>query len=277
MEKSTRIIVLSIVATGAAAAVILNNVRSDAIETPPQASSDFDNTAATEERIRALELAVSEERRARQLLEDELLAVYAEIDSVRAGLLPSAGIEPGFTEITAEDTIVNARAGRASSEGPPTDRRGAMIEAGLAPGRADHILRREEELRYESMQAVFEARNSGESIDRFSTNFNPDAMLREEIGDAEYELYLKGNGRPTSVGISNVMASSPGERAGLQSGDEIVGYDGERVFSSFELMQLTMAGGEGNVVIDVVREGSPMQIVLPRGPIGVEIGRIRGR
>jgi hypothetical protein len=42
-------------------------------------------------------------------------------------------------------------------------------------------------------------------------------------------------------------------------------------------MQLTMAGGEGNVVIDVVRDGSPMQIVVPRGPIGVEIGRFRGR
>lgn len=90
-------------------------------------------------------------------------------------------------------------------------------------------------------------------------------------------MYLRANGRPTSVGISDVMASSPGERAGLLSGDEIVGYDGDRVFSSFELMQLTMAGGEGNVVIDVVRDGSPMQIVVPRGPIGVEIGRFRGR
>jgi hypothetical protein len=35
--------------------------------------------------------------------------------------------------------------------------------------------------------------------------------------------------------------------------------------------------GEGTVVVDVLRDGAPMQIVLPRGPIGVEIGRGRGR
>jgi C-terminal processing protease CtpA/Prc len=152
-----------------------------------------------------------------------------------------------------------------------------MVEAGLAPDRADYILRRESEMRYEAMQAVFEARNAGESVDRLSQGMNPDAMLREEIGDSDYEKYLEAQGRPTSVGVASVMASSPADRAGLQSGDEIVGYDGKRVFSSYELMQQTMTAGDGNVVVDVVRDGAPLQIVVPRGPIGVEIGRFRGR
>jgi hypothetical protein len=26
---------------------------------------------------------------------------------------------------------------------------------------------------------------------------------------------------------------------------------------------------EGNVVVDIVRDGAPMQLVLPRGPLGV--------
>ena len=103
-------------------------------------------------------------------------------------------------------------------------------------------------------------------------------MLRAEIGDADYEMYLEGNNRPTSVSISNVMASSPGERAGLQAGDEIVNYDGQRVFSTWELVQQTMGGGgEGTVVVDLLRDGAPIQIVLPRGPIGVEVGRTRER
>jgi S1-C subfamily serine protease len=106
---------------------------------------------------------------------------------------------------------------------------------------------------------------------------NPDAKLREEIGDSDYEKYLLANNRSTSVGVANVMASSPAERAGLQAGDEIVGYDGERIFSTTELMQRTMAEGDGDVVVDVVRDGSSMQIVLPRGPIGVETGRFRRR
>jgi hypothetical protein len=116
-----------------------------------------------------------------------------------------------------------------------------------------------------------------QSVDRLSQGMNPDAMLREEIGDSDYEKYLEAQGRPTSVGVASVMASSPADRAGLQSGDEIVGYDGKRVFSSYELMQQTMTAGDGNVVVDVVRDGAPLQIVVPRGPIGVEIGRFRGR
>ena len=62
-----------------------------------------------------------------------------------------------------------------------------------------------------------------------------------------------------------------------QPGDQIVSYDGERVFSTSDLMQRTMAPGSGDVVVDVVRDGVQMQVVLPRGPIGVESGRIRRR
>jgi len=152
-----------------------------------------------------------------------------------------------------------------------------MIAAGMSPDRVDWVLQRESELRFESLQARYDARNSEQPQNRFDPSFNPEAMLRAEIGDAEYENYLAANGRSTSVGISSVMASSPGARAGLQTGDEIVSYDGRRVFSASELIQQTMAGGEGNVVVDVMRDGAPMQIVVPRGPIGVEIGRFRGR
>ena len=179
--------------------------------------NEFDITAATEDRIQALELAVSEERRARQLLEEELLALYAEIDGLRAAASPANSIEPGLTEVTAENSAANARSMREGRERREVDRRGAMIEAGLDPARADYILQREEEVRYEAMQAVFEARSAGESVDRFSPNMNPDAILRKEIGDADYETYLEANGRPTSVGVSSVMASSPAERAGLQT------------------------------------------------------------
>jgi len=90
-------------------------------------------------------------------------------------------------------------------------------------------------------------------------------------------MYLEGSNRQTSVAVSNVLASSPGARAGLQPGDQIVAYDGRRVFSSGDLVQQTMAGGEGNVVVDLTRNGVPLQLVLPRGPIGVEIGQFRRR
>ncbi|MDH3266086.1 MAG: hypothetical protein OEM25_03885, partial [Gammaproteobacteria bacterium] len=42
----------------------------------------FDQSAALDERVNALEAAVAEERNARQLLEEELQILYAEIESL---------------------------------------------------------------------------------------------------------------------------------------------------------------------------------------------------
>jgi C-terminal processing protease CtpA/Prc len=269
MQKISGVIVLSLAAAVGAATLVLSKSDPDSSATNTVvATSQFDSSAATEQRILALESAVSEERRARQLLEDELLILFAVFEQLEAD-------REDIQEDIATESV--ARRQQFRDERQTSWRRDAMIEAGMSPDRADYILRRESEMRYEQMQAIYEARSSGEPLDPFSRNFNADAMLREEIGDTEYETYLQANNRSTSVGVSSVMASSPGEQAGLQVGDEIVGYDGQRVFSASELIQHTMAGGDGSVVVDIMRGSSPMQIVVPRGPIGVEIGRFRGR
>ena len=99
--------------------------------------------------------------------------------------------------------------------------------------------------------------------------------MRAELGDQDYERFLTAQGRSTSVNVMGVLASSPAERAGLQPGDEIVSYDGRRVFDAQELNELTIGGAgasgstSASVVIDVRRNGQNMQIVLPRGPIGI--------
>jgi S1-C subfamily serine protease len=279
MQKISAAIILSIVAIAGAATLVLSNSGSDAEQSAATgAVNHFDASAATEQRILALEAAVSEERQARQLLEEELLILISELDRLAADRADPAAADEAVSEaVVSADAESAARRQLSREERQAIGRRDALIKAGMSADRAEYILRRESEMRYEQMQAVFEARSSGEPLDPFNRNYSADAMLRNEIGDAEYEMYLQANNRPTSVGVSSVMASSPGERAGLQAGDQIVGYDAERVFSATELIQRTMAGGDGNVVVDVMRDGSPMQIVVPRGPIGVEIGRFRGR
>jgi len=279
MRKISSAIVLSLAAVAGATALVLSNSKPDAEQSADNGtSSHFDDSAATEQRILALEAAVSEEREARQLLEEELLVLFAQIERLEEDRTDAETAEEQVREARANaDSESPVRSQQSREERQASGRRDALIKAGMSPDRAEYILRRESEMRYEQMQAVFEARSSGEPLDPFNRNFSADTMLRDEIGDAEYEMYLQANNRPTAVGISSVMASSPGERAGLQAGDQIVGYDGQRVFSTSELIQHTMAGGDGNVVVDVMRDGSPMQIVVPRGPIGVEIGRFRGR
>jgi predicted metalloprotease with PDZ domain len=272
--KTTSIIIGVALATSlAAAAYVLNTSPTQ----PPTASGVnpadyFDQTAATEERIRALEAAVAEERNARQLLEEELQALYVEIDRLNEPRIARAEARGGTSE------AIQERIRRFRGSDIPADQAAFLVEFGFSPDRAEWISQRESELQMEIMQAQFEARRAGERFDPFAPGMNPGTALRAEIGDAEYEQYLEAYGRQTSVSIGSVLESSPGQRAGLQSGDEIMRYGGARVFSTQDLNQQIMIGEPGeSVVVDVKRDGVLMQVVLPRGPIGVTTGRFRGR
>jgi S1-C subfamily serine protease len=126
----------------------------------------------------------------------------------------------------------------------------------------------------QAMQARYDVRQSGGRYDPNDTRLNPGAILRSELGDTAYETYLEANGRSTAVSVNGVMQASPAQNAGLQVGDRIVGYDGKRVFSTGDLTAQTMNGTPGeSVLVDIERDGAPMQIVLPRGPVGITSGR----
>ena len=97
------------------------------------------------------------------------------------------------------------------------------------------------------------------------------------MGDASYERYLDATGQSTSIGVQQVMAGSPGQAAGLQTGDEVIAYAGERVFNISDLNQLILEGAPGQtVVVDVLRDGQQIQVYVPRGPIGITGGRGMG-
>ena len=126
------------------------------------------------------------------------------------------------------------------------------------------------------MQILYEARRTGERPPDFRLSTDPDRALRLEIGDAEYEQYLEAYGRSTSVAVGTVLESSPGQRAGLRPGDQIVAYGGERVFNYNDLGGRAMAATPGQpVVVDIIRDGVPMQIVIEGGPIGISNSRFR--
>jgi hypothetical protein len=141
--------------------------------------------------------------------------------------------------------------------------------AGLTPERMVSINRRIDELRVAAQQAQFEAQRTGQRVE----GMNIEASLRKELGDVEYEKYLKATGRPTEVRVMEVLATSNAERSGLKAGDEIVSYTGKRVFDVRELNTMTtqVAAG-GSVTVEVRRNGQTMQVSVPAGPLGVSAG-----
>ena len=246
----------------------------------PSGSSTGDNSGG-EARLKGLEAALNAEVEQRAALEarvtelsDELATLRTRPAAASAGAPaernanPLPGGEPGAPPF--------ARGGpfRRDAQGSQVD---ALVAAGFAPDRAAWIDHRTSELRMQALQAQYDAQRQGKPFDP-GQGFGGDGALRSELGDNDYERYLKAVGRPTSVGIQGVLASSPGERAGLKPGDEVVAYDGKRVFDLRDLNTLTFEGTAGeSVTVTVRREGQTVHLTVPRGPIGIVGGGFRGR
>lgn len=221
-------------------------------------------------------VAVSQERMARQLLQEEVLYLTEELNGFMSRDDSVRDQRDDARPDQQSETTVESRRDMVARRNSPEGRAERLVEAGIAPGLADWIVQREQELLMESLQARYEAGQSGDPRDFFRDEGSRGSTLRDELGEADYERYLAANGRPTNVAIGSVIGSSPAQAVGLLPGDEITRYDGERVFSMTDINLASMDGVAGeNVVVDVVRDGIPMQVVLPRGPLGITSSRSR--
>jgi hypothetical protein len=239
------------------------------------AAGDLGATA----RIAAIEDALKDEAERRAELEARVAELAAELEvlnqrparSAGAPNFPAGGPDPGAIAEARERFRRDPGARNEEAERRFAEQ---LVANGFAPDRADWIIRRTEELRMEALQAQYDAQRGGRPIEPRAG----EQTLRAELGEADYERYLQAYGRPTTIPVRDVLASSPAERSGLKPGDEIVAYAGKRVFDMRELNELTLEGTAGeSVVVEVRREGQNVQLVMPRGPLGVTGGGFRGR
>lgn len=266
-------VLVALLLAGAIAGFAFANF-SGTLEPAPSAGSPapvaFDSSAPVAERLQALEEALSIERQARQLLQEEVFVLTETLDGLQAdtgGALPV----PAAAEPEADDVRSGDRRSRAERRAARRNER--LLAAGFTQSEVEWIERRESELRMEALESRYEARRAGENPSPAGRGALGDA-LREELGDASYERYLEASGRPTRVAITSVFEGSPALTAGLKPGDEIVRYDGQRVFGMDEITRLTLVGSVGEPVpVDIVRDGALMQVSMPRGPLGVVGGR----
>lgn len=98
---------------------------------------------------------------------------------------------------------------------------------------------------------------------------------RDDLGDDAYDAMLYAAGENNRVVLSDVIEDAPAALAGVQPGDEVISYDGERVFYPRELKRLTGEGDRGRPVeLRVVRDGELIRLFLPRGPLGAQLARV---
>lgn len=147
-----------------------------------------------------------------------------------------------------------------------------FVAVGIAPDRAHVILQREEEVEMDALRERFAATQAGATPQEVA-RITPLALLRRELGDADYAKYLQARGRPTSITVREVLKSSPAEMAGIKPGDQIIAYNGQRAFNMDELTRLALEStARTTVPLDIIRDGQTIQIHIQSGRIGISEG-----
>ncbi len=241
------------------------------MEASESSSNPVNEGSSLGDRVLSLERELEEERNAREVLEEQLLAVFEQLDGygprIDASRTGPVGSERGETQDRSRtrqrDMVARMRDFR-------NQRIAGLVENGYSEDEAQRLLKLEADAQFEVMQEVYEARRNGESLDLFSNSLSAQSALRSRMGDAEYERFLVAQGQRTHVQVASVLDGAPGGKAGLRPGDEIISYNGERTFSMMDLRELTMGGEAGeNTIIEIDRDGVRMQLSIPRGPIGM--------
>jgi hypothetical protein len=244
---------------------------SDREPTAATAPASRDVAAAAPPGLDALRDELARERAARE-------ALQAEVDELRDAVLEWAAL-------LAEEPLVED-AGDDREEAPGAARPGespwfdvdALLETGIATPEVERLRERfaEQEL------AELYLRDRAAREDWLQKPAYRQALremreaFRAELGEEDYDRILYASGRQNRVRIVDVLPDSPAQRAGLQAGDVVLSYAGERMFEILPLTRATRGGRPGDPTeIRYVRDGEERRAYVPRGPLGVRLGPAR--
>lgn len=100
--------------------------------------------------------------------------------------------------------------------------------------------------------------------------------IREAYGDDIYDRYLYANERANRVTTVAVYPDSSAAASGIQTGDMVLSYAQNNIYSMNDLKNATLAGDVGESVLVVLeRDGNRFSITVPRGPLGIEMRMAR--
>lgn len=221
-----------------------------------------------EGRLAELERVINSERQARLVLEDLIAGLIEDLERLEGTDARRVADEQARA---AELRDRERRRVDGEWQKQYRERRvGQLVDGGFSEVEARRVLQLESEAQFKAMEALWEQQRDGEPFGRLTPDVDPQSILRSELGDEAYAGYLEAMGQPTAIRVRNVMDGSPGNQAGLRPGDQLVRYDGARVFNVNDLRYQTMQGNRGeDVVVEIERDGMSMQLTVPRGPIGI--------
>jgi membrane-associated protease RseP (regulator of RpoE activity) len=150
---------------------------------------------------------------------------------------------------------------------PPTSQEELLSSVGFNAGAALGLRQRSDRFvqarDYLSKEAVREESAASLELAR---------SQKKEIGEEAYSYMLWSAGIPNRVAVNEVLPDSSASRLGLQRGDIVLRYDGERVFEMDELAFLVREPSQSSSAeVEILRNGELMRLSAPRGVLGISI------
>ncbi len=220
--------------------------------------------------LETIQQTLIEERQAREQLRIRLEALQMRVE----------GLE--HTWSTAAETTITASPKPKTGTVPVVKSSvQALIEAGIseeqAIGLQQHLDENELQQLYLRDRATREGwLNTSRYNKERQQYLNAVTKLRDEVDDDVFDRLLYALGRANRVVIKDIMQNSVAGQYGLQGGDSIIEYDGQRIYNSNELSSLVTQGGSGVMtLVRVKRGGEILDIYLPRGPLGIRMSATR--
>ena len=218
-----------------------------------------------------------------QITEQTLDRLAGELERERAA---RRALEAAFNDwharsppdVTQEVGVIgnNAHARQDRGSAPPgqalSDLETQLQMQGLSAHEVDTIIKHKRRLIATDTQTAWERRRANflEHPEQFRLEVvNP---LRAQLGDPAYQRYLEAQGRRIGAVASGVLPNSAADHAGIQPGDRIVRFDGERIFHLNELLMLSAKGNPGEpVAVEILRRGEWLYLTMRRGPLGLGV------
>lgn len=264
--------IVALVAVACVAAFAFGRSLSQWGEPSDRVAAAAPSRAADAPDVAALAAALAEERTAREALALEVASLSLQLEALRGESVADTGSAVGAPP--SEEAL--AARERAKAAGEIWFDEALLVAGGLRPADAELLRELYEEIQLERLYARDAATREGWPGRRLRQEFREldsrIAAVREDWGEDTYDWFLYAADRTNRVEIESVLGGSPASEAGVRPGDVILSYAGRRIYTPAELRRATTEGNLGETVaLEVVSDGRPRRVDVPRGPLGVRL------
>jgi len=107
--------------------------------------------------------------------------------------------------------------------------------------------------------------NQSESVDRFRSRWEAERQLEIEMGSESYDQMLYDRGDSNRVTVGWFAPDSVALEAGLQRGDELISYDGIRIYQEGGVRWRNLLAEPGQpMTVEYIRDGELYETVIIR-------------